>query len=135
MYLVNCHRNSILCANTRSLTVDEIAAFGPFLPLTVLTGAVLHDGLPAGPYFGGMIAYTVHNDIYLGFGIGPFLSDPYKTGTVGHELYHVWQYELGATPLDFIVYQQMYGHDRSPLEVPAIRFGRGIEECRRGGSC
>jgi len=127
----------LTCEASRSLTPSEKAFYRlQGLPLSTVNSAVLHKGLPVGPYLRGDVSgYTLYNDVYLLQGIGSAFSSPQFTGLIGHELYHVFQYSLGATPAQFAYYQMLFGHDLSPLEVPAIQFGNKITACRMRGSC
>lgn len=47
-------------------------------------------------------------------------------GLVGHELVHVWQYELGATIAGFIGQYILYGHSGSPYEKMARKIEQDI---------
>ena len=121
----------------RNLTAEEARFYaGRGLPRSVVTSAILTDGLPPLIYLTEHTnGYTIYNRIYLRYGIGPVLSTPERAGMVGEELYHVWQYHQGATPEDFAYYYLRYGHDQSPLEIPAMRFNRSIVQCRRLRRC
>jgi hypothetical protein len=119
----------------RHLTPAEVGFYhGRGIPENVLNGDVLINGVP--PAFRGSAdGVTIGNKIYLSFGIGPALSSPYRAGVIGHEIFHTWQYSTGATLWDFVWDWAKYGHDLSPLEVPAIKFGRSIQVCRTNHTC
>jgi RHS repeat-associated protein len=116
---------------TRRLTQEEARFYARRgIPRSVLTRARLISGLPGGPYMaGGVRGYTMYNNIYLRDGTGPILNSATRAGIVGEELYHSWQYAQGATPAQFAYYQMRYGHDQSPLEIPAIDFNQRVVQC------
>jgi RHS repeat-associated protein len=127
----------VLFCPQRGLTGSEQSFYQSFgLPSDVLSNTVLVQGLPAAFFaLPSVEGHTDHNLVFLRNGIGSAFSDPYRTGMIGHELYHVWQYSKGANVVSFVAQYMKYGYWKSPLEVSAYNFGWAIERCRRASTC